>query len=350
MTKLYNIFTRSRLDIHRITDLCNAMHSRIIYGALLLLFLFTSCEKKEKPITLPAKGDGNVMQVDMGTDYDYQFYINLEQQRIVKVSEVQTWDIAFESGLTQYHVFLNGAKSVAAFNTNKTNFADVGYNDTLQAKTQWAFDSPIGSADSTAIGDWKISKPIYILRLNESGSKLRKFQILSEDQFQYQIAVGDIGSTTPAYLTVVKNFNQNFTYFSFDFLNTIQNIEPDKSTWDIVITRYHHTFYDQSPALPYQVNGILLNPTNTSAYKDSLLEYSSIDKNIALSMPLSSYRDVIGFDWKTYDIDKGIYTIVKKYNYIIKTQNDIYYKLHFLDFYNSAGVKGSPKFEFTRLP
>ena len=90
---------------------------------------------------------------------------------------------------------------------------------------------------------------------------------------------------------------------------------------------------------------------HTSAYKDSLTDYNAINLNFATNAPLSYNRDVIGYDWKFYDYTASnpMYTIVKKYNYIIKNQNDHLFKLHFLDFYSSSGVKGSPKFEFYQL-
>jgi hypothetical protein len=238
---------------------------------------------------------------------------------------------------------------MAAYNTHKTVFSDVSYLDTTQAKSSWSFDSPKGLADSSAIGNWKSEHPVYIVRLNETGTKLRKIQITNEDAFQYTILVGDINSSIPVSLTIIKNPDCNFTYFSFDLLTTVNDIEPNKNAWDLQVTRYNYSFFDQTPVLRYVVNGFLLNPTKTSAYKDSLTSYNNIDTHFADSVSLSSYRDAIGFDWKSYNIDKGLYTIVAKYNYVIKNQNDHVFKLHFLDYYSSTGIKGSPKFEFYQL-
>lgn len=322
--------------------------SKLIY-LIGFVFLFASCVKKDSPITLPAKGDGKVMQVDMGETYDYQFFINLSQQKIVHISKVDAWDLAFQSGANESSVFLNGGKGMAVYNTQKTSFSSVGFDDTMSAKTSWTYDAATGQTDSSAIGDWQSSTPIYLVKLNESGTKIRKLQILSQDLFQYTIAIGDISSTVPVTKTILKNSACNFTYFSFDLLTTVSNIEPSKDSWDLQVTRYNFTFWDQSPPLRYVVNGVLLNPSNTFAYKDSLTNYASIDKSFASSIQLSPLRDIIGFDWKTYDFNKGNYSIVQKYNYIIKDQNDRLFKLHFIDYYSANGVKGSPKFEFNSL-
>jgi len=315
-----------------------------------LLVLLASCEKKEKPITLPAKGDGQVMQVDMGETYEFQYFISLEQQKIVHISRPDTWDLAFQSGVDQHSVFLNGGKGMAAYNTGKTNFEDVSFPDTLQAKSQWTYDSPTGKEDSSSIGDWKAKNMVYLIKVNETGSKLRKLKITYEDPFQYIISVGDISSSVPGSITIVKNQSCNFTYFSFDLLTTINNVEPAKDQWDIQITRYNYTFFDQHPALHYIVNGVLLNPSNTFAYKDSVTDYNTINTSFATAATLSQNRDAIGFDWKFYDIaGSGLFSIIKKYNYIVKNHNDHYFKLRFLDYYSPTGVKGSPKFEFFQL-
>ena len=178
-----------------------------------------------------------MLQVDMGDEYTYQFFINLETQKVVHVSPVDNWDLAMQSGSSQQTIFLNGGKGMAAYNTQKTKFSDVGYADTNQAKVAWNYDSPTGIADSAALFNAASLQTVYLVKLDANGTKIRKFQVVYADAFEYQIAVGDINSSIPAILTIIKNGNCNFTYFSFDLLTTVTNVEPDKNTWDIEITR-----------------------------------------------------------------------------------------------------------------
>ena len=56
---------------------------------------------------------------------------------------------------------------------------------------------------------------------------------------------------------------------------------------------------------------------------------------------------MIGYDWKSYN--SGTYEVDINKNYIIKTTEDLYYKIHFIDFYNDQGEKGTPKFEISSL-
>jgi len=315
----------------------------------LSFFTLSSCEKKDKPISLPPKGDGSVAQLEMGENYEFQYFYSLKEQKIVHISRTDQWDLAFETGENQHAVILNGGKGMAAYATSKSDFGNVNFNDTINASKRWKIDQPCGQLDSMAIGEWKNKNEVYIIRLDKEGKKLRKLKITYEDAFQYTIDFGDINTTIPASITVLKNKNQNFTYFSFSLLNTVDGVEPDKNTWDIQATLYSYTFYDQNPPLPYIVNGFLLNPNGITAYKDSLTGYNAITKEIAQSFPLSSNRDIIGFAWKSYNIDNNVYTVVPYYSYIIKSRNNVLFKLRFLDFYSPMGVKGSPKFEFKPL-
>ena len=67
------------------------------------------------------------------------------------------------------------------------------------------------------------------------------------------------------------------------------------------------------------------------------------------SLEFTTRSDVIGYDWKYYNFDDAVYTIVPEMNYVIRDRDGFYYKLRFVDFYNDQGVKGYPKFEFARL-
>ena len=317
--------------------------------AFSLYCLLVSCEKKDRSITLPPKGDGSVLQVDMGATYEFQYYISLANNAIVHISPTKNWDLAFSCDPNSHAVFMNGAKLMSAINTHKTNFADVGVADTLDKSHEWKYDNASGLIDSTVIGDWKNKNEIFLIKLNSVGNKVRKIRFVSEDIFEFKIEVADFPSAIPTTITIPKRADHNYTYFSFDMLAEVEEVEPNKSGWDLQITLYNYTFYDQNPVLPYIVNGVLLNPNGTSACKDSLTGYTTIDGNFASTLTLSERKDVIGFDWKSYDIDKNLYTVNDKYSYVIKTQSGSYFKLRFLDFYSSSGVKGSPKFEFEQI-
>lgn len=300
---------------------------------------------------MPPKGDGSVMTADMGSNYEYQYFVSLQENKIIHISKNDTWHLAFETTQDGYKILLNGGTGMAAMKIQKSDFKNVNSNDTIGLSRNWVVDRMSGDIDSSAIGDWKKEEAVYLIRLNPEGTKIRKLKITYVDAFQYIIEIGDINSTQATQFTLVKKASQNYTYFSFDFLTTVDNVEPqNKNDWDIQITKYSYVFYEQNPPLPYIVVGVLLNPTNTLAYKDSLTDFNNINESFVSNLSFQKNPQIIGFDWKTYDIDKNIYTIDRRYNYIVKnTNNNAIVKLRFLDFYSSTGLKGSPKFELKRV-
>ena len=60
-------------------------------------------------------------------------------------------------------------------------------------------------------------------------------------------------------------------------------------------------------------------------------------------------EDVIGYDWKEYDFDTGIYAIFPDHVFIVQDVEGYFYKLHFTDWYNAAGQRGNPRFEVVGL-
>lgn len=322
---------------------------RFFLFGVVLIMLMSACLKKESPITLPPKGDGAVMQLDMGENYDWQYFVSLRNNEIVHKSKITDWDIAFQCGDNSYGVLLNGGKGMAAVSSKQIHFDALGTSDTTGLGQQWQIDLPCGSMDSLVLRDWRNQTPVYWIRLDKTGNKIAKLQVLNSNAFQFTFRFGQASNDTGQLYTIYKNPKRNWVYFSFDSLKELSHIEPDYDTWDIQSTLYSCTFYDQNPPLPYVVNGILINPNNTYAYQDSVIGYNAIDAKVASSFPWQERWDAIGYLWKSYDLNTNVYTAQSRYTYVVKAQNGALFKLRFLDFYSPLGIKGSPKFEFKPL-
>jgi HmuY protein len=317
---------------------------------LLLSGLFFSCEKKDKSITLPPKGDGTAIQVNMGENYTEHFYVSLENQKIVKTGSANEWDLAF-SCEEDNSIYMNGGQGMAAYPTGKISFESVSDSDTTAIENKWAYDGSTGDKDSCVLGNWIHLNQVFIVKLNRTDKHYKKIKISEADAFQYVIEVGDLNAATPVTRTLVKNADFNFIYFSLHQLAQVANVEPIKSSYDLHFTTYNYSFYDQTPVLRYIVVGCLLNNNNTYAYKDSIIGYNSFTKETSSAIQYTNHWDAIGYDWKKIDWASGTtdYTIDKRYTFVIRTQNNRFYKLRFLDFYSPTGEKGSPKFEFVEL-
>ena len=308
--------------------------------------LFTACEKAEQPFTLPPKGSAQIAKVDMGEYYDDQVFFDFESGTAVKKTRVDSWDLAFESDPSGFHIFLNGGKNIFVYNTGSEEVASFTTPSSIK-ETDWLFDAPNGLPDSTGIGDWRNKKYVYILKFQNNIYK--KIVIESVSNTEYILRYGDVESSLLSTIIIPKDPSYNYAYFSFEDGGKVVSPDPPKDTWDIVFTKYRYIYYDLDN-FPYLVSGVLLNPYNTTALPDSSDAFASITYNSNLvANTFSNHRDVIGFDWKRYNFNTGLYEVNSHKSYIIKNRREQYWKIHFLDFYSSTGMKGSPGFEYERI-
>ena len=317
---------------------------KILY-ILSLSTIYISCLKEEIPIE-PQIRTANVSQVNMGSDYGLQIYFNLENNSIVKQNIKTDWDIAFESSIDGWHIILNSSVASSAANTGNTNFSSV--IDT--SGTNWKWDVPNGNLDSTAIGDYRNNNEVYIIDRgydingNLIGFKKITFDNITENE--YEIHYADLNGNNENSIIIPKDSSVNFIGFSFK-TNDMVDIEPNKENWDLLFTQYTHIF--QNPFMPYLVTGVIINRNNTLVSIDNVNNYEEINSSNIDSYVFNNEIDFIGYDWKTYDFNSGNYLVDQNSNFIIKTNVGFYYKLHFIDFYDNAGLKGSPKFEYQKL-
>lgn len=320
---------------------------------LVISSALTSCVKDDVSVSLPQKGDAVYTSVDMGEDYDYQLFFDFQSGEVVYKSRINSWDLAFDASSSGKTVLMNGGADVFVLNTGAKDMASVTDVSGI-SKEEWGFDASCGLLDSAYLKNWDdgsgMSKgDVYVLKLSPTiyPDTFKKIQLVSVDADKYVLKYADLRSKDTKEIVIPKDDNYNYSYFSFSNGGEVVNPEPHKDSWDIVFTRYRYVYHELDD-FPYIVSGVLSNPYKTLTYEDSTIGFSKIDET-STNQQYSNHRDIIGFDWKYYSIDKGQYTVDPKKAYIIKNRNEQYWKIHFLNFYNSSGIKGTPSFEFQRL-
>lgn len=315
--------------------------SQVVYlVACMVISLLTGCIKEELPAPPHEPGDVNVSTVDMGEDYRWQIFYNLKNNQVVSKNLRNDWDLGFEASPDGYHVILNSARIMFAYNTGRTDFDAV--KDTTGFGAKKTFDMPGGSLDSTAIGDWRKDKPVYII--SSVGGAVYKVQLLGTIENGYSVRFASMDGQGDKTMDIVKDDQYNFMFLSIPKAGLV-TVEPPKASWDVVFTNYTHMFYSMN--MHYSVTGCLLNRYNTYAVMDSTVAFEAIDYTNAGSRQLSPAINTIGYDWKSYDFDKG-YITYPKMQYIIRNSEGIYFKMRFVEFL-ANGIKGNPKFEYQQL-
>ena len=308
------------------------------------IFLF-SCDIGEIAIEPHVAGAIQIGIAELEDNYKNQIFYNLSQNQEISRNIKTQWDIGFISDEID-KVVLNtstGSKVWRVYNSD--------FNDNFDLSlAEWNWDMPSGNLDSTAFGNIDLNT-IYIidrgynLNGNQRGYRKIKFYQINADSCEFKIGLLDNSFDTT--VTLAKNKNKNVTNFTFSNFSSV-DIEPFRTEWDLLFSHYTTIFY-QPEFLPYLVTGALINTNNISVFQEKIKKFDSINLEDALNYQYSQRSDVIGYDWKSYYHETGNFTVDDSKTYVIKHITGKYYKLRFIDFYNSSGVKGYPTFEFQEL-
>jgi len=329
---------------------------------LFLIITLTSCFKEDDPIPAHPKGDLEEVVIPLTLYYVNQVYFSLPTGEQVSMNQKNDFDLSFSCADTSSIIRLNTSTFMSAALTEYTNFEQV----TDTAGLTWNFDKSDGNPDSTALKAWinidgmdttYLNKVFVINRgINALGFNLglRKVIFTELQAGNYRFTWSYMDNTNKQEVVIEKDRDYNYTQYSFDS-QAIEQLEPSIPEWDLLFTQYTTLlFTDDGEAYPYLVTGTLINPHRTQVAFDSTMTFSDIELEDVLFLDYSSKLDAIGYEWKTIvgDVEGGdfYYKTESGFNYIIRSQTGIFYKLHFTGFYNTeTGVKGYPTFEFQRL-
>jgi hypothetical protein len=328
---------------------------RHIIPYLISAFLVTGCFLEDEMVPPHEQGDVLEGTVAMGTLYGTQVYYDLQRNQEAASGPVTAWDLSFACGTGDWTIRLNSAKFMYAGNSYDTSF-----QQELDAETlDMLFDASHGDPDSTAIGAWTMQtedstwslRHVYLVDrgMDEAGNPLGlvkiQFETAGED---YLLRFANTEGSVETTFEIHRDPQMDQVHFSFD--DGMVDVAPPVNQWSLLFSKYTTMLVtNEGENYPYIVNGVLLNPNGAAAALDTIHDFSEIEISDTTELSLSTRADVIGYEWKYYNFDAGVYTIVPGMNYIIRDRDGFYYKLRFVDFYNNTGEKGHPAFEFVRL-
>ncbi len=321
-----------------------------VWAGLMLLFaaIISSCEKEEKPIDPHETGDSLTSSITLGYYYKKQAFFDLETNAMVSENNRNDWDLAFECGTSGYHIILNSAKFESLAATGEVALSSVvdtvGYT--------FGYDATSGNLDSTAVGDWVGNNEVFVLDRGQNHlgvhQGFKKLIIESVSTNFYVLQYANLDGSDLNMDTVYKDQAYNFSFVSLD-VDELISVEPPKEDWDLMFSQYTKIFYDEEPPTPYLVTGVLLNRNNVEAAQVFDKPYEEITHDDIALYGFSSDISTIGYDWKYYDFDAAEYLVLSDKNYIVKSTEGKFFKLHFIDFYDQNGNKGTPTFELQEL-
>lgn len=330
---------------------------------IFLALIFVSCIPEDTPVEPLERGNVEIEKIAMGNYYENQIYFSFDQDTTVAINEVTIWDLAFTTQEEDFHILINFATSAKLFNLGQIDFDSVTEDniDAIQDE-DWKYDNQFGKTDSTAIGKWWnsdadniISKEdVYIINrgISPKAKKLgnAKFQIISFENNLYKIRFANLKDNIIHEAFVPKDNNFNYVYLSLSNSGELKYLEPVKTSWDILFSKYMDLLYTtEGDAMWYSVTSVLINGNGVEVATMKTTDFEGIDISVIDSLQFNNNKNVIGHEWKWYDLEGGSYTVLNNQVFIIKNIKGFYYKMRFIDFYDDNGDKGYPKFEYKLL-
>ncbi|WP_419487570.1 T9SS type A sorting domain-containing protein [Chryseobacterium bernardetii] len=298
----------------------------------------------------------------LGNGYQNRSFFNFSDGNIVS-QPANTWDIAFYR-VSPYATGtrINDAKNIEVYTaatslaewdniniSNEDSWGEPLYNpDQITDWSQGAFEQgPITSSNpnipSTGWGVYNPvshhiqGKAIFVLKY-ASGAYI-KFAI--EDAFSgYTFRYSKWNGTAwgPTETRTVANGTDDafFNYFSFDTGAKVPDMEPSRSAWDLVFTKYF-TFYNGIQMYP--VAGAIQSPGLKVAMVDPETQQVA-NGTIPPANSFSSNITTIGHSWKS------ITTLKNNVVYYVKKDND-YYRMYFTQ--SDGSSTGNMFFKYKKI-
>ena len=325
---------------------------------LLFFFLFTTF------LQLQAQ----FVEVSYGPGYTQQAFYDLSSQEAVSIDDA-AWDIAFTAqGLQDAGIILNEAassdendnplelylvpgKSYEATIT-EDHLGDRLFNDE-QSWQYGAFNAMRATGDPFDYG-WGTYNPasmavegtqLFALKLRDGS--FRKLEISALNGTTYEVRHAAFDGSGEVSFSVDKADHQDTDLVFYALAeNEVLTDIPSTDEWDLVFTRYSTPLDEgQGNILNYLLTGTLSGLDVEVAQADGIdpasVEFSNYEDSLQTAL------DVIGYDWKSFDLNTFSWSLPLDRVYFVKTAEGEVHKLQFIDFEGSS--TGVAVFEQTDL-
>lgn len=320
------------------------MKKTSVYWVICAVFALSSCLQKELPVDPIPKGNLTTGQVEMGSTYGQQVWFDLDENKVVQIEDKYAYSFVFSG--SDLCPRLNTAIGISVALVSEGHLGEEVEYSALTYTT----DISTLEQDSLALRQVVEGNKLYAVNLgfDPLGRPLGYAQMLLERKtnLHWKLKVYLPSEETEQEYEI--HLADASDQIGFDITNGERVVLPALTDYDVLFTTYTNVFYEPE-FMFYQVSGVLINPHRTLAYQTSDVDFTTYSISDVQVDLFSDWADVIGYDWKYYDYNSGIYVVDPSQIYTLQSRLGYWYKLRFVDFYNNAGVKGYPTFEFQRL-
>lgn len=295
------------------------------------------------------------VEVAVGSMYSSQAYYTISDDAVTSLDN-QSWDLAFMLGFSDAGILINEsadasftgpAPELKLYITYVEDFSstidsdlltDSLYND--EANWQHGAFNQIAQEGNPFDFGWGIYNPgnhvveglwVYAIKLRDDSWKKIKIESLSNGVYTMKYA--DLDGANEQTVTINQaDYDSPMAYFSFE--TGVVTASP--SGWDFVFQRY------LSP-IPAGTNGAVIDYPTTGVLSAPGIEVAeargvnpadaSYDAYVG---SLETANDVIGYDWKEFNLDAFQWVIADDLTYFVKMADNRVWKVTFIDFEGSS--------------
>ena len=284
--------------------------------------------------------------VTMGSGYIDQSFYSLSNGEVATANNTN-WDIAFSLNALSATVRINGGMGTSLYkvpNVDVSGWADVDtlglstWSQLINSELSWsdgAFNTNsenmnYGWGNYDLITHVVVGDAVFIVKSIDGEWKKLMIEELDDGVFNFKYANLDSSDEIVTSIDRSEYEDKNFVYYSLSS-HMVMDREPLISDWDLTFTKYITTL---SPGVYYSVSGALANNNIEIAEVNDLsnpFTYSDYASHGFLSD-----MNIIGHDWKSYNMSAFSYELEEERCYFVKNLEGSIFRIVFTDFAGSS--------------
>lgn len=295
--------------------------------------------------------------ISTGNGYNFQSYASLETGVETQVQNA-VWDIAFSVAPGDAGIFINesvgsgaGLAAIQLYYTLSGDFSAIPEPSFFE---QFPLSNPEDSWSYGAFNETRIPEEptdygwgfydevaqeitgfgVFVVELRTGNYLKIQIQSLANDVYTFRYAELDGSNEVNATISKEDHTGRLLAYYSFGAQGTV-DIEP-AGGFDLLFCRYTAHLADPGGGdpIPYLVTGILSGPGVQVAQADGVDPQMVMFEDYQDS--LSDNIEIIGHDWKEFDLGAFEWVLPDDRAYFVRTANGRVWKIVFTDFAGSS--------------
>lgn len=320
--------------------------NKILMNKILIIFLSIILIKSSIAQTVVSDS------VELGASYTNQVFYKLSDGSKLTASNMD-WDICFNTSLFSVSARINGGVGVELYlpsNNDTSNFTTTTIDTVGATRLRDTYESWLEEGSSfVSVGTghpdygWVkyqgtgnlVGTKVFIVKT--SGGVWKKVQLISGTSGgTYTLRFADLNGGNLTTQTIMKSTvsNKLNVYLDVDS-NAVLDLEPVATDWDILFRTYEG---DLGGGIYYNVTGALSNDgIGVAEVRNTPVTDAKSNWN---TYALDSNIDVIGYDWKEFDMFQFKWVIEDSLSYIVQDKSQNIYQLIFSGWSGNSSGKG----------